>query len=59
MEEWEIHERQFGSKCLLVSWFAYVTLIWVLKACMLFFYKRLTYVNPFIYIKLLHRTESG
>lgn len=48
MEEWEIHERQFGSKCLLVSWFAYVTLIWVLKACMLFFYKRLTYVDPFI-----------
>ncbi|GLA37342.1 hypothetical protein AnigIFM63309_004255 [Aspergillus niger] len=42
MEEWEIGEREFGAKCLLVSWVVYVTLIWVLKACMLFFYNRLT-----------------
>ncbi|CAK41762.1 uncharacterized protein BO96DRAFT_329721 [Aspergillus niger CBS 101883] len=42
MEEWEIREREFGAKCLLVSWVVYVTLIWVLKACMLFFYNRLT-----------------
>ncbi|OJJ70323.1 hypothetical protein ASPBRDRAFT_677000 [Aspergillus brasiliensis CBS 101740] len=42
MEEWEMNERQFGAKCLLISWIVYVTLIWMLKACMLFFYKRLT-----------------
>lgn len=45
MEEWEIGEREFGAKCLLVSWVVYVTLIWVSKACMLFFYNRLTYVT--------------
>ncbi|KAF2745776.1 hypothetical protein M011DRAFT_405699 [Sporormia fimetaria CBS 119925] len=32
----------FGSKCLLAGWILYTTLIWCLKACMLFFYKRLT-----------------
>lgn len=32
----------FGSKCLLAGWCVYVTLIWVLKACMLFLYGRLT-----------------
>lgn len=31
-----------GSKCLLAGWCLYVTLIWVLKACMLFLYGRLT-----------------
>lgn len=31
-----------GSKCLLAGWVVYTTLIWCLKACMLFFYKRLT-----------------
>ncbi|KAF4207618.1 hypothetical protein CNMCM8927_002695 [Aspergillus lentulus] len=31
-----------GSKCLLAGWTCYVTLIWCLKACMLFFYNRLT-----------------
>ncbi|KAB8071482.1 hypothetical protein BDV29DRAFT_197345 [Aspergillus leporis] len=31
-----------GSKCLLAGWTCYVTLIWSLKACMLFFYNRLT-----------------
>ncbi|KAE8350546.1 hypothetical protein BDV28DRAFT_138925 [Aspergillus coremiiformis] len=31
-----------GSKCLLAGWTCYVTLIWSLKACMLFFYHRLT-----------------
>lgn len=33
----------FGSKCLMAGWTCYVTLIWSLKACMLFFYNRLTY----------------
>ncbi|KAL2862397.1 uncharacterized protein BJX67DRAFT_385648 [Aspergillus lucknowensis] len=32
----------FGSKCLMAGWTCYVTLIWSLKACMLFFYNRLT-----------------
>ncbi|KAL4924956.1 uncharacterized protein BDV17DRAFT_294905 [Aspergillus undulatus] len=31
-----------GSKCLMAGWTCYVTLIWSLKACMLFFYNRLT-----------------
>ncbi|KAE8376036.1 hypothetical protein BDV26DRAFT_294452 [Aspergillus bertholletiae] len=31
-----------GSQCLLAGWTCYVTLIWALKACMLFFYNRLT-----------------
>ncbi|KAI3554340.1 hypothetical protein CABS03_07003 [Colletotrichum abscissum] len=31
-----------GSKCLLAGWVLYVTLIWCLKACMLFLYMRLT-----------------
>ncbi|KAI9927001.1 hypothetical protein ASPWEDRAFT_46459 [Aspergillus wentii DTO 134E9] len=33
---------QIGSKCLLAGWTCYVTLIWSLKACMLFFYNRVT-----------------
>jgi hypothetical protein len=32
----------FGSKCLLAAWCIYVTMIWLLKACMLFLYGRLT-----------------
>ncbi|KAL4885798.1 hypothetical protein BJY04DRAFT_179217 [Aspergillus karnatakaensis] len=32
----------YGSKCLIAGWTCYVTLIWSLKACMLFFYNRLT-----------------
>ncbi|TIC90100.1 hypothetical protein CH35J_012033 [Colletotrichum higginsianum] len=31
-----------GSKCLVAGWVLYVTLIWCLKACMLFLYRRLT-----------------
>ncbi|PGH36151.1 hypothetical protein GX50_01006 [[Emmonsia] crescens] len=31
-----------GTKCLLAGWCIYVTLIWCLKACMLFLYNRLT-----------------
>ncbi|KAL4912889.1 hypothetical protein BDW62DRAFT_215975 [Aspergillus aurantiobrunneus] len=31
-----------GSKCLMAVWTCYVTLLWSLKACMLFFYNRLT-----------------
>ncbi|KKK16274.1 hypothetical protein ARAM_003165 [Aspergillus rambellii] len=38
----EIASVVFGSKCLLAGWTCYVTLIWSLKACMLFFYQRLT-----------------
>ncbi|KAF9890556.1 hypothetical protein FE257_005687 [Aspergillus nanangensis] len=38
----EIDRFARGSKCLLAGWTCYVTLIWSLKACMLFFYNRLT-----------------
>ncbi|KAL2370266.1 hypothetical protein RJZ57_005307 [Blastomyces gilchristii] len=31
-----------GTKCLLAGWCLYVTLIWCLKACMLFLFNRLT-----------------
>lgn len=33
---------RIGAKCLLAGWILYTTLIWCLKACMLFFYNRLT-----------------
>jgi hypothetical protein len=42
--EEEIKVLARGSKCLLAGWTCYVTLIWSLKACMLFFYNRLTLV---------------
>jgi len=40
-----------GSKCLLAGWIVYTTLIWCLKACLLFFYNRLTYcfLDPFVF----------
>ncbi|EAW12317.1 uncharacterized protein ACLA_062820 [Aspergillus clavatus NRRL 1] len=38
----EIENLVIGSKSLLAGWTCYVTLIWSLKACMLFFYNRLT-----------------
>ncbi|KAK1977642.1 hypothetical protein LZ30DRAFT_664662 [Colletotrichum cereale] len=38
----EIERIVIGSKCLLAGWCLYVTLIWCLKACMLFLYQRLT-----------------
>ena len=43
LSEEEVQRIIFGSKCLLAGWCLYVTLIWVLKACMLFLYNRLTY----------------
>jgi hypothetical protein len=39
------HERQHvitGSKLELLAWYSYTALIWALKACMLFFFGRLT-----------------
>ncbi|KAF7155856.1 hypothetical protein CNMCM5623_008736 [Aspergillus felis] len=38
----QVERLVIGSKCLLAGWTCYVTLIWCLKACMLFFYNRLT-----------------
>ncbi|KAK2053398.1 hypothetical protein LY76DRAFT_581822 [Colletotrichum caudatum] len=38
----EIAKLEFGSKCLLAGWTFYVTLIWCLKACILFFFNRIT-----------------
>lgn len=40
----EIAKFEFGSKCLLAGWNFYVTLIWCLKACILFFFSRITFV---------------
>ena len=41
----EISKLEFGSKCLLMGWNFYVTLIWALKGCVLCFYNRITYVS--------------
>ncbi|KAK2769501.1 hypothetical protein CKAH01_15194 [Colletotrichum kahawae] len=38
----EIAKFEFGSKCLLAGWNFYITLIWCLKACILFFFSRIT-----------------
>ncbi|KAK2855633.1 hypothetical protein FQN49_005002 [Arthroderma sp. PD_2] len=38
----ELAALEFGTKCNLAGWLMYTTLIWSLKACMLFFYARLT-----------------
>ena len=42
LSEDQIRRIVIGSKYLLVGWSLYVTLIWCLKACMLFLYNRLT-----------------
>ncbi|KAJ4263903.1 hypothetical protein NW762_005940 [Fusarium torreyae] len=42
MSDQEIAKREFGSKCLLVGWNFYVTLIFSLKAVMLCLYSRMT-----------------
>ncbi|KAG8418350.1 hypothetical protein J3458_005771 [Metarhizium acridum] len=38
----EKHNIVIRAKCILAGWFIYVSLIWALKACMLFLYGRLT-----------------
>lgn len=38
----EIARFEFGSKCLLMGWNFYVSLIWALKGCVLCFYNRIT-----------------
>ncbi|KAH8701591.1 hypothetical protein BGW36DRAFT_423898 [Talaromyces proteolyticus] len=38
----DIASLQIGSKCLLAGWICYTSLIWSLKACMIFFYLRIT-----------------
>lgn len=40
----EVKTLEIGSKALFVAWLSYVTLIWSLKASVLCFYSRLTYV---------------
>ena len=43
-----------GSKLQLVAWYTYTALIWGLKACMLFFFNRLTFgLNVQTYVKIL------
>ncbi|KAI8198775.1 hypothetical protein K4K49_003888 [Colletotrichum sp. SAR 10_70] len=48
----QIERIVVGSKCLLAGWILYVTLIWCLKACMLFLYRRLTTDMMILYIPL-------
>ncbi|KXT07693.1 hypothetical protein AC578_10247 [Pseudocercospora eumusae] len=44
----------YGSKMELFAWYTYVTLIWSLKACMLFFFNRLTFgLSQQIFVKVL------
>ena len=40
---------EIGSKALFTAWLSYVSLIWCMKASLLFFYRRLTYVPSFQY----------
>lgn len=40
----EKHRIVKGAKADIAGWCLYITLIWCLKACMLFFYRRLTCV---------------
>ncbi|TDZ21622.1 hypothetical protein C8034_v006576 [Colletotrichum sidae] len=42
LTDYQVERIVIGSKCLLAGWILYVTLIWCLKACMLFLYRRLT-----------------
>lgn len=43
-----IRERIIGSKWVFVSEHAMVLTVWSLKLCMLFIYRRLTYVNSLV-----------
>ncbi|KAK3678406.1 hypothetical protein LTR78_001703 [Recurvomyces mirabilis] len=38
----QIDQIIFGSRCQLAAWYTYTMLVWALKACMLFFFNRLT-----------------
>ncbi|KAI5778447.1 hypothetical protein EDC01DRAFT_634842 [Geopyxis carbonaria] len=38
----EVHNRTIGSKAFIVGWLMYVTVVWILKACMVFFFQRIT-----------------
>lgn len=39
----QIKNVELGSKMQLLAWYTYVTLIWALKGCMLFFFSRLSF----------------
>lgn len=41
----EISSRTLGTKAFMVGWFTYSGLIYVLKFCMVFFFKRITLLN--------------
>lgn len=42
LSDHQVRRLEIGSKCLLAGWCLYMTLIWCLKGCMLFFLNRLT-----------------
>ncbi|TQN68540.1 hypothetical protein CSHISOI_06905, partial [Colletotrichum shisoi] len=54
----EIAKFEFGSKCLLAGWNFYVTLIWGLKACILFFFGRITSVGWRMKLMLYYRLAT-
>ncbi|KXT15431.1 hypothetical protein AC579_10585 [Pseudocercospora musae] len=50
----QVGQVVYGSKMELFAWYTYVTLIWSLKACMLFFFNRLTFgLSQQIFVKAL------
>lgn len=52
--EQEISQIVLGSKYELVAWYNYTGLIWALKACMLFFFNRLTFgLDVHVFVKVL------
>lgn len=45
MSDEAVQKLQAGSKLVIVGWFAYCTIVWSLKATVLFYYNRLTYAR--------------
>ena len=53
LSEDELRKLSKGSLANVLLWVSYTTVLWSLKGCMLFLYRRLTYVNvPFPYLLL-------
>lgn len=41
----QVQMRVMGTKAFMVGWFTYTGLIYILKLCMVFFFKRVTLAN--------------
>ncbi|EME79312.1 uncharacterized protein MYCFIDRAFT_50841, partial [Pseudocercospora fijiensis CIRAD86] len=54
LTEDQVDRVVYGSKMELFAWYTYATLIWSLKACMLFFFNRITFgLSEQIFVKIL------